>query len=117
MLLLCGSAVALFGALLLVRSGLLLLGRGRPRRGLRPAFVIAGPYRRVRNPLLGGGLLLAFGVAVATRRVAWVAVAGVAAACLHLWVVWREEPALSARFGTAYAEYLSRVPRWLPRRG
>jgi len=74
-----GLLLAAAGIALAVRSGLLLLGIGRPRRGPRPDFVLAGPYLRVRNPLLAGVLL----------------------ACV----------------GVAYAEYLRRVPRWLPALG
>ena len=109
-----GSALACVGALLVVRCWLLLHGRGRPQRGPRPRFVIAGPYRRVRNPLLGGVILIATGVGLATQRVPGVCVA--VALASHLWVVIREEPQLRLRFGDAYAAYLARVPRWLPRR-
>jgi hypothetical protein len=55
-----GLALALPGAILALRSALLLTGRGRPRRGPKPAFVLAGPYLRVRNPLYAG-LVLALG--------------------------------------------------------
>jgi hypothetical protein len=49
-----GFLVAAAGLLVAARSAQLLLGHGRPKRGPRPTFVIAGPYLRVRNPLLGG---------------------------------------------------------------
>lgn len=102
------------GAGLALRSALLLAGRGRPRRGPRPAFVLAGPYLRTRNPLLIGLVLALLGIATAASSwwLAGVVVAGALAA--HIWVVRVEEPRLRARFGPAYAEYLRRVPRWLP---
>jgi protein-S-isoprenylcysteine O-methyltransferase Ste14 len=34
----------------------------------------------------------------------------------HLFVVYYEEPRLREKFGEAYAAYVRRVPRWLPRR-
>ena len=102
-----GLLLAAAGIALAVRSGLLLLGIGRPRRGPRPDFVLAGPYLRVRNPLLAGVLLACAGVALALAC----ALGG------HLWVVGIEEPRLETRFGRAYAEYLRRVPRWLPALG
>ena len=112
-----GWLLVLAGAALAARSGLLLLGRGRPRRGPRPALVIAGPYRRVRNPLYAGGVLALAGLALAAGSLVLTGlVAGVAAA-VHAWVVGVEEPRLRARFGAAYAAYLERVPRWLPRLG
>ena len=110
-----GIAVAGFGIGLALRSAGLLLGRGRPRRGPRPAFVLAGPYLRIRNPLLGGMIVALGGVSLAKPSL-WLglatALAGLAA---HLWVVRLEEPRLRARFGEAYATYLGVVPRWLPR--
>lgn len=109
-----GIVVATVGALLAARIALLLSGRGRPQRGPRPPFVLAGPYRYLRNPLFGGLVLAAAGTALATRS--WGLAVGVALAggAAHLWVVRVEEPRLRARFGTAYLEYLRAVPRWLP---
>ena len=112
-----GIVVGVLGAALALRSALLLAGRGRPRRGPRPAFVLAGPYLRIRNPLLAGVALAFLGTAAALSS--WWLAGGVAAAALgaHVWVVRVEEPQLRARFGAAYAEYLRRVPRWLPALG
>jgi protein-S-isoprenylcysteine O-methyltransferase Ste14 len=111
-----GGIVALAGLVLAVRSALLLAGRGRPARGPTPAFVIAGPYRRVRNPLFGGVVLALAGLALGTRWPVLALVTVAAAVVLHLWVVRREEPRLRVRFGPAYEAYLANVPRWLPRR-
>ena len=110
-----GALLLLLGFVLALRAGLLLAGRGRPRRGPRPAFVLAGPYLRLRNPLFLGGLLFAAGAALAARSVWLAALVAVAGAALHVWVTRVEEPALRERFGAAYAEYVRRVPRWLPR--
>jgi protein-S-isoprenylcysteine O-methyltransferase Ste14 len=110
-----GWIVMLAGLGLATRSALLLAGRGRPKRGPTPAFVIAGPYCRVRNPLLGGLLLALAGLALATSRPGVGVLAVGAAAASHFWVVRREEPRLRARFGDAYRAYLRNVPRWLPR--
>lgn len=111
-----GGLVALAGTLLALRSALLLGGRGRPRRGPQPTFVIAGPYLRLRNPLFAGLIVAGAGLAL------WVGSVGVAlavatlAAAAHLWVVRVEEPRLAARFGDAYRAYRLAVPRWVPRR-
>jgi protein-S-isoprenylcysteine O-methyltransferase Ste14 len=109
-----GVVLALAGVGLALRSALLLAGRGRPQRGPRPPLVIAGPYTRVRNPLLLGVLLALAGVAVATGSAALCIAAAVVAVAAHFWVVRFEEPHLQARFGEAYREYLARVPRWVP---
>ena len=110
-----GWIVTLGGLVLATRSALLLAGRGRPKRGPRPAFVIAGPYCRVRNPLLAGLLVALAGLAMVTGQPSLGMLAACAAIALHLWVVRREEPRLRARFGEAYQAYLLKVPRWLPR--
>jgi len=111
-----GIVIGFFGVALAVRSAQLLAGRGRPRRGPQPAFVLAGPYLRMRNPLYAGLVIGLAGAALATAS--WLlAVATVCTAlAAHAWVVRIEEPRLTTRFGRAYAEYLRRVPRWLPRR-
>ena len=112
-----GIVVAAIGLALAARSAQLLAGRGRPRRGPQPAFVLAGPYLRMRNPLYAGLVIAAAGIALAATSWAAGALVVVAAAGAHAWIVWVEEPSLRARFGAAYAEYLRRVPRWLPGRG
>ena len=110
-----GAALVVIGTLLAARSALLLAGRGRPKRGPQPAFVIAGPYRRVRNPMAGGLLVAAAGLALLTRSAALAGATVLAALASHAWIVRVEEPQLVARFGAAYAAYLRCVPRWLPR--
>jgi len=112
-----GLVLAAVGTALAVRSALLLVGVGRPRRGPRPAFVLAGPYLRLRNPLLAGVLLACSGIALALASWPALAVAIGAALGAHAWVVAVEEPRLERRFGRAYGEYLRRVPRWLPALG
>jgi protein-S-isoprenylcysteine O-methyltransferase Ste14 len=110
-----GFLLGAAGAALALRSLILLSGRGRPRRGRQPAFVLAGPYLRMRNPALAGAVLAMSGWALAesSGRLAWATL--LAAVAAHLWVVRVEEPRLRARFGAAYDEYCRRIPRWLPR--
>lgn len=110
-----GFLLGAVGAALALRSGVLLAGRGRPRRGRQPAFVLAGPYLRIRNPLLAGSVLAMVGWALAagSGRLSVAALLGAGAA--HLWVVRVEEPRLHARFGAVYEEYCRRIPRWVPR--
>lgn len=111
----CGVLLAVIGVGTAVRCGLLLLGRGRPLRGPQPSFVIAGPYRRLRNPLFAGCALAVVGAAIAVGSLS--AAIGAVAVVLMFdgWVRWVEEPRLRRRFGAAYAAYLDRVPRWIPR--
>jgi len=111
-----GLLLALAGAALAVRSATLLVGRGRPRRGPAPEFVIAGPYVRVRNPLLAGIVAALVGLALWRASGILLLLAGVAAWAAHWWVTRVEEPDLRRRFGAAYEAYLRAVPRWIPHR-
>ena len=111
-----GVVLGALGAGLALWSAVLLAGRGRPERGPRPAFVLAGPYLRLRNPLLAGLVLALAGAALATASFGLGGLAAASWAAAHLWVVRVEEPRLRARFGTAYEAYLQSVPRWLPKR-
>src|SRR5262245_9776193 len=113
---LMGGILAIAGLWLAGRSALLLVGRGRPRRGPTPRFIIAGPYLRMRNPLFAGLLLALLGIAAATHSASLGIATAVAALALHLWVTAVEEPRLRRRFGDAYEAYLGAVPRWIPRR-
>jgi protein-S-isoprenylcysteine O-methyltransferase Ste14 len=110
-----GAVLVVAGGALAARSALLLAGRGRPRRGPQPAFVIAGPYRRMRNPLLAGALVAATGAAIASGSTTLAGACVVLALAAHVFVVRVEEPRLAARFGEAYRVYLRTVPRWVPR--
>jgi protein-S-isoprenylcysteine O-methyltransferase Ste14 len=109
-----GLLLTLAGAALAARSGILLAGRGRPLRGARPSFVVAGPYVRVRNPLYGGLVTALAGFALWHESTLGLLLAAAAGAAAHWWVVRVEEPALRRRFGAAYEAYLRHVPRWLP---
>lgn len=111
-----GGLLAIAGAGLALRSALLLTGRGRPRRGPQPTFVLAGPYLRLRNPLFAGLIVAGVGIALAVASTALALATLALAAAAHAFVILIEEPRLVARFGEAYRAYLRAVPRWLPRR-
>jgi protein-S-isoprenylcysteine O-methyltransferase Ste14 len=111
-----GLLLAIAAAALALRSALLLAGRGRPRRGPQPPFVIAGPYLRIRNPLFAGVVLGLVGAAL-WRDSRWLMLAAIGLGWVaHWWVVHVEEPELRRRFGPAYEAYLRHVPRWIPGR-
>jgi protein-S-isoprenylcysteine O-methyltransferase Ste14 len=103
--------LVLWTALLFLRFGF-----GTPAPWDPPAkFVVKGPYRHVRNPMIVGVWLAllgetvwfwSFGVAVW-----WAVFMGVNA----LYIPLREEKGLERRFGEAYREYKRCVPRWVPR--
>lgn len=92
-------------------------GRGTPAPIDPPKrLVVRGLYRRVRNPMYLGVLLVIGGWIVLSRRVAVLEYGLVVTLCFHLFVVLMEEPLLRRRFGPSYAAYCRAVRRWLPGR-
>jgi protein-S-isoprenylcysteine O-methyltransferase Ste14 len=73
----------------------------------------SGPYRFVRNPLYAGTLLVAAGLAVASRRWLLGAVFAVVFLCVYLPVIQLEEQHLRGLF-PKYEDYAMRVPALLP---
>jgi protein-S-isoprenylcysteine O-methyltransferase Ste14 len=113
-----GTALAFLGAGLGIWSTSMFFrhGDGTPAPWDPPRrFVVRGPYRHVRNPMILGVILLLLAEAL----------------CLQSWVlaVWAtvfllanaiyfpqvEEPALAKRFGEDYVRYCCHVGRWIPR--
>jgi protein-S-isoprenylcysteine O-methyltransferase Ste14 len=78
-------------------------------------FVVAGPYRRVRNPMYIGGIGLVAGFGLYLRSPAILLLAVIFFLLSHLFVTRVEEPGLRKKFGAPYEEYLKTVPRWLPK--
>jgi len=77
-------------------------------------LVSSGPFAFIRNPLYIGNILLWAGFALSAQLV-WFAPVAVALLALeyHAIVRW-EEGLLTQRIGEPYAQYVARVPRWLP---
>ena len=76
--------------------------------------VVTGPYRINRNPMYTSVLAVIFGQAVFYQSRA-VALYGVLVAlCVHLFVVFYEEPTLRKQFGAGYGAFCRQVPRWFP---
>lgn len=88
----------------------------KPREGI-PGLVLAqGIYRRIRHPRYLGMMLTWWGAVLltgATRLLVLVMVFTM----LALLATELEERELLARLGPAYADYRSKVPRFLPRWG
>jgi protein-S-isoprenylcysteine O-methyltransferase Ste14 len=78
-------------------------------------FVVTGPYRFVRNPMISGVVLILFGEAAVIQRMQhlWWAVIFLAANLIMIPLL--EEPMLRARFGAPYEEYCRHVGRLIPR--
>jgi protein-S-isoprenylcysteine O-methyltransferase Ste14 len=116
--LLGGYATAAAGALLVTWSLYYFWTRGRgtlapwdpPRR-----FVVSGPYCYVRNPMIGGVILVLFGEAMVLRSLPHLEWAGLFLLLNAVYIPLLEEPMLRARFGAPYTRYSGHVRRFLPR--
>jgi len=94
-----------------------MAGRGTPAPIDPPKqLVVRGLYRRVRNPMYLGVVLVVAAWALLFRSGAVLAYGVAVGLLFHLFVVLVEEPLLRRRFGAAYQSYCRTVPRWVPRR-
>ena len=102
----------------MVWNGWALVTIARHRTALLPGgatrtLIDSGPFARSRNPLYLGLLAGAAGVALLAGSL-WALIALPLEWALLRWgAVVPEERYLAAKFGMAYTEYTSRVPRWL----
>lgn len=116
--LLCGLALLVAGVVLFAASVFYFWSRGRgtlapwdpPRR-----FVVAGPYRFVRNPMISGVIFVLLGEACIFRSPLLADWAGMFLLINLIYIPILEEPMLVARFGGPYLRYKEAVRRFLPR--
>ena len=113
-----GIGLLAIGLLLFSASLYYFWSRGRgtlapwdpPRR-----FVIEGPYRFVRNPMISGVIFILLGEAAVLRSRPHAAWAGLIIAINMVYIPVLEEPMLAERFGESYLQYTRGVRRFLPR--
>ncbi|HEX8162390.1 MAG TPA: isoprenylcysteine carboxylmethyltransferase family protein [Pyrinomonadaceae bacterium] len=90
-------------------------GRGTPAPFDPPKeLVVRGLYRRVRNPMYVGVMLILLGEALFFASRFMLTYSLVVFAGFNLFVLLYEEPTLRGKFGGAYERYCRAVPRWLP---
>ncbi|WP_367650859.1 isoprenylcysteine carboxylmethyltransferase family protein [Methylomonas sp. ZR1] len=75
-------------------------------------LVVSGLYRRTRNPMFQGVLLVLLAECLLYADPGLIVYAGSIALFFHTTVVFREEPDLTSRFGASYSHYCRQVPRW-----
>jgi protein-S-isoprenylcysteine O-methyltransferase Ste14 len=91
-------------------------GRGTPVPIDPPKeLVVTGPYHYVRNPIYVGVLSIFLGHFLWFGYWALLVYTVLAFIGVHFFVVLYEEPTLKKKFGPAYEDYLSQVPRWIPK--
>lgn len=91
-------------------------GRGTPAPIDAPRkLVVRGLYRFSRNPMYVGVLTVIVGWASLFRAPVLLLYAGGVGCCFQGFIVFYEEPHLAGLFGSQYADYREKVPRWLLR--
>lgn len=91
---------------------------GRYKTTLKPfqeasALITDGPHRVSRNPIYVGMVVMLIGVAILMGcTTPWVVVPFFIFTIQNQFIVY-EETALAERFGGQYADYRSRVRRWI----
>ena len=79
------------------------------------ALVATGLYRYVRNPIYVSVLTILIGHFLWFRTIWLLVYAVVVFLVFHLFVTVYEEPTLKQKFGPAYEQYCTSVPRWIPK--
>ncbi|MBI2369859.1 MAG: isoprenylcysteine carboxylmethyltransferase family protein [Deltaproteobacteria bacterium] len=115
-----GLPLVLAGLLLAGASATRIYGRGQwpgapTPLGVPRRLVTEGPYRRSRNPMLLGVVLVVLGEALLLQSPGVFLYLLLGWGALHLFVVVIEEPRLARVFEERYRRYRAEVPRWLPR--
>jgi protein-S-isoprenylcysteine O-methyltransferase Ste14 len=78
-------------------------------------LVVSGFYRRVRNPMYTGLLVMLAGEAILFDSRDLVIYIGAVWLATHAFVCLYEEPTLTRRYGVEYLRFKKHVPRWIPR--
>lgn len=86
---------------------------GVPPFSPTPHLIEDGPFRFSRNPMYLGMVLFSAGMALATGVVANLVFAAALAAWLHYGFILPEEAFLERNFGSSFALYCRRIPRWI----
>ncbi|HEY2357411.1 MAG TPA: methyltransferase [Phenylobacterium sp.] len=113
------GGVAIVGGLLLLLEcfgRFALQGRGTPAPVAPPErLVVAGPYRRVRNPMYVAVVAIILGQAALFADVRLLVYGVSVWLGFHAFVVLYEEPTLRRTFPNDYPAFAAAVPRWRPR--
>lgn len=78
-------------------------------------FVVRGPYRYVRNPMIMGVISVLLGEALSFWSKSILLWAGEFFVINIIYFLIYEEPNLAERFGESYKEYKKHVSMWWPR--
>ena len=78
-----------------------------------PELIVQGPYRWTRNPMYVGLTCILVGLGLALNNIWFVLLAAVALLVVHFIAVLPEEKYLNEKFGRSYADYRTKVRRYI----
>jgi protein-S-isoprenylcysteine O-methyltransferase Ste14 len=109
-----GAGLVLSGQLIrAVTVGLVYIIRGgREGKVYAEDLVTDGMFNHCRNPLYVGNYLGILGAVVASNSVVAITVGGIGFLIAYLAITFAEENFLRGKFGQAYDNYCSKVPRY-----
>lgn len=112
-----GGALIAAGLAVLLESFARFARHGGTPAPIAPteSLVVTGLYRHVRNPMYCAVVSLIAGQALLFGSAELLGYAALIWTIFHLFVIFYEEPRLTADHGELYAEYRAHVPRWAPR--
>ncbi len=84
------------------------------RLKVRKTLTTTGPYACIRNPIYVGNTVMMLGLTVLSELLWFLPVMFFWCVIVYSLVVRREEAHLLGKYGEPYAEYLRKVPRWMP---
>lgn len=87
----------------------------RYRLRVKKTLTTTGPYAYTRNPIYIGNTLLLAGMSMLAELFWLVPIQVLYCAVIYHFVVAYEEARLSEKYGLMYLDYMSRVPRWIPK--
>jgi protein-S-isoprenylcysteine O-methyltransferase Ste14 len=110
-----GAVMVIVGLLVIYWSWKTMAAHGEhPEPGVATkTLVVTGPFKRTRNPIYSGFLLIAAGMAIALNAMAMLIAVFFGVAALTALVIRREEAYLEGEFGEIYTKYANRTGRWL----
>jgi len=112
-----GLIMVTFGqALRILTIGLAYIVRGgRNRRIYAENLVTDGVFAHCRNPLYVGNILIVIGFMFIAGNPVGIIIGSLGFMAIYRLIVFSEERFLTEKFGPAYIEFCTDVPRWLPR--
>lgn len=113
-----GAVIIFIGATLGIWAvrDFIIYSKGSPSPLYPPKQLVSNRlFHTIRNPMYMALVLIILGEAVFVGSFTLLIYALLIWSLFHLFVVRYEEPNMSKRFGSTYKDYLTDVPRWIPK--